>query len=77
MFLHTACIATMNYKLMALSVMEHLQMFLVLLKVEVRFPAGTIMNDQKKEKKKQNRCNLTFKKKEDLSCDKISHRTMI
>jgi len=48
-FLYTACLANVNYMLVPFTVMEHLQMFLLVLKVEARFPAGTMMNDRKKE----------------------------
>lgn len=61
-FLHMACIANVDYRLVAFSVMEHLQLFLTVLKAEVRFPAGTMINDQKKKKKCDNwRSNLTFR----------------
>lgn len=50
-FLHAACISNLNYRLVAFSMMEHLQLFLMVLKVEARFPAGTMMNDTHTKKK--------------------------
>lgn len=61
-FLHTACLANVNYRLAAFSMMEHL--FLAALKVEARFPAGTMKNRGGGKKKKRcdnRRCNLTFR----------------
>lgn len=45
-FLCTASLANVNYKPMFFSMMEHSELFLVVLKVETRLPAGTVMNDK-------------------------------
>lgn len=56
-FLCTACLANMNYKLVVFSMMEHSELFLVVFKVETRLPVGTVMND--KNTYDNRRCNLT------------------
>lgn len=49
-FPHTVCLANVNYRLEPSTMMEHLQMYLSVLKVVARFPAETMMNDRKKKK---------------------------
>lgn len=48
MFMHTACLAGVNYRLVAFPLMEYLLLFLLVLIVEARLPAGTVKNDQNK-----------------------------
>jgi len=50
--MHTACIANVNCRLVAFSMMQHLQLFLMVLRVEARFPEGNMMNDKQRKKEK-------------------------
>lgn len=49
MFMHTACPAGVNCRLVAFAIVGYLQLFLVVLIVEARFPAGAVINNNNKK----------------------------